>query len=657
MALVESVAIVDSGTGQDAWDSPFQGRPLDLSSWAGPNYLLFDLSCCHQTYMIILCRSEKIEPPESLVDIVQYCDDIRNDLMEFYDVDVEAVKALLNRSTYGIDSAAWKLQFFVENEDDHPFIQQFFRDMAEVCGKLRSPHHFDVHGEPLDHRRHNEPLTVRTHYIQSQLLRCMKERLIDRWGFDADMAIVLFDAVFVAKPEASKGAEKYYIEILNDLVDLVEEEFNCYISVAIKVPGGKGISSTREFYLQDGSLESLVTNVPSGSKTFIDIDLMACHFTALVILCQWEGKTPPPTLLECIARRETLRKELAAFYGCNSFVVKALLNRLVDGGTVESWRLDFGVVQESDDHHDHPFITKFQEELNDLAGRRYATLGMEYPCRSWIASLVYIQQQIIAMVLGRLESEHEFDVSDEHRVDLFDGFALKDATGIDMRKRYSNFASQRILDDVVGHLWEESNIWVGLSMKFTGKTIPSRIDFVLADGPPRGIIVRPPKCMPREEKNEPKVKKRRRKRRDRGSQLQEQAPGIVKLQAQVRGFLVREDLMAEIKEHEASRIQAAVRGVLTRKQFSMAYLEEFLSRIDLHRYLPALESFEIRSLLSLRQPEVTDAFLNEIGMKKFHVLKLRAAVAAEGGAGTGPVSLVGGQVRLRLQEGARSLEL
>ena len=94
--------------------------------------------------------------------------------------------------------------------------------MAEVCGKLRSPHHFDVHGEPLDHRRHNEPLTVRTHYIQSQLLRCMKERLIDRWGFDADMAIVLFDAVFVAKPEASKGAEKYYIEILNDLVDLVE---------------------------------------------------------------------------------------------------------------------------------------------------------------------------------------------------------------------------------------------------------------------------------------------------------------------------------------------------------------------------------------------------------------------------------------------------
>ena len=115
--------------------------------------------------------------------------------------------------------------------------------------------------------------------------------------------------------------------------------------------------------------------------------------------------------------------------------------------------------------------------------------------------------------------------------------------------------------------------------------------------------------------------------------------------------------MAEIKEHEASRIQAAVRGVLTRKQFSMAYLEEFLSRIDLHRYLPALESFEIRSLLSLRQPEVTDAFLNEIGMKKFHVLKLRAAVAAEGEAGTGPVSLVGGQVRLRLQEGARSLEL
>ena len=56
--------------------------------------------------MIILCRSEKIELPESLVDIVQYCDDIRNDLMEFYDVDVEAVKALLNRSTYGIDSAA-----------------------------------------------------------------------------------------------------------------------------------------------------------------------------------------------------------------------------------------------------------------------------------------------------------------------------------------------------------------------------------------------------------------------------------------------------------------------------------------------------------------------------------------------------------------------
>ena len=47
------------------------------------------------------------------------------------------------------------------------------------------------------------------------------------------------------------------------------------------------------------------------------------------------------------------------------------------------------------------------------------------------------------------------------------------------------------------------------------------------------------------------------------------------LQAQVRGFL-EEDLMAEIKEHEASRIQAAVRGVLTRKQFSMAYLEEFL---------------------------------------------------------------------------------
>merc|ERR1712196_699344 len=112
-----------------------------------------------------------------------------------------------------------------------------------------------------------------------------------------------------------------------------------------------------------------------------------------------------------------------------------------------------------------------------------------------------------------------------------------------MRKRYSKFASQRILDDVVEHLWNESNIWVGLSIKFTGKTIPSGIDFALADGPPRGILVRPSRWIPREEKDKPKVKKTRRKRRDRGRQLQDQQePGIVKLQAQVRGFLVREDV-------------------------------------------------------------------------------------------------------------------
>ena len=206
--VVESVTIIDSTTAQGAWDSPFQGQPLDLVSWAGPNYITFDLACCHQTYMMVLCQSEGIDPPESLVDSIKHREQLRQELATFYKVNVEAIKALVNKTTYGWGCKSWRIQYGVHPFIEHPFIKQFYADMVGICDQLRRPHQYDKNGEPVDHRRHNEPLCVRTHFIQAQIMRCIRNRLHLRWGFDPDFMIELFDALVQAIAAAAAAAEK-----------------------------------------------------------------------------------------------------------------------------------------------------------------------------------------------------------------------------------------------------------------------------------------------------------------------------------------------------------------------------------------------------------------------------------------------------------------
>ena len=648
--VVESVTIIDSTTAQGAWDSPFQGQPLDLVSWAGPNYITFDLACCHQTYMMVLCQSEGIDPPESLVDSIKHREQLRQELATFYKVDVEAIKALVNKTTYGWGCKSWRIQYGVHPFIEHPFIKQFYADMVGICDQLRRPHQYDKNGEPVDHRRHNEPLCVRTHFIQAQIMRCIRNRLHLRWGFDPDFMIELFDAVLVTSADAFNlhkevtGASKQFVNVLNDLVDHIEEKFNLCILLTIKLPEGQEVASTREFELleslHEGSHEILETSLPSN-ETFLDFDLIASHFTCLIVLCQAGGISPPQSLLECISRRSEIRKELADFYGCSTFAAKTLLNRLVDGCPLRSWKADFDVKV----NKDHAFVGTFQRELVGLFYRlqvRNSSSAAQSDPRpqSWIPSLYYIQQQILARILHRLFDKHKFEA--ETAIPLFDGFALAAAAGTNMQKFY-NFSSQSILDDVTAHILETSGVWVGLNLKFPGKVIPSTREFELPEGVPRDILIRPERAdagitFASEPTSSKKLKKGK-KGGKRNKKKKEKKDPLVILQAIVRGVFVRAAWEQTSRELRRDKVKAGTLSSKKKKDLKksadasksdaegVTELQVMLANLDLLRYYPKFEESKYQTLASMENPDMTDKYLEEmIGMKKLHLKRFRAAI-------------------------------
>ena len=658
--VVESVTILDITEDQGTLDLPFQGRPLDLMSWAGPNYLVFNIACCHQTYMMMICSSDNIEPPMTLVDSLKHRVDLRRELMHYYSVDVEGVKALMNRVTYGCNTHGWKIQFGVEMQTDHPFIVQFYDDMRNVCTKIRSPPQYNHNGEPVDHRRHNTPLYVRANHLQSQLLRSLKFRLVQRWSFDPDLSIEMFDAVLVTRQNKFnlhkdvKTSERKYTDILNDLVDHIEERHNCWIALTLHLPRGRELASTRDFEILEGTPEDIKMIVPRGHE-YLDLDISTSLFTCLTILLQSFDIQPPNSLILLINNQSQLRVDLSSHYNCSIIAIKALLNRLCDGGLVQAWRVDFGVAESED----HKFILTLQEDLKTLAGLMQAQatnfLGARhlkessYSFKSWLPSLNYIQQQILDSVLSHLENKHSYDITKTIR--LFDGVALTNEMPTNMESLHGKFACQMLLNDIVDHLRRTCNISVGLSFKFLSKTISSNDELQLARGPANGIKVRPERSLvskPKKHKNkknismiDDNINNGEIVKSSYGNEVEEL------LESDYEERLFSGSDSERSREIAARRIQATLRGMLARKmrqakmiekieikessrettvQDMRAYSEvsKLLADIGLERYYPIFKEKGMDTFMSLKK--LDDVALMNLGVKKFHLMKIRRGV-------------------------------